>query len=131
MYKDVKVKEKQLLIEKANMEAIVEMREKSAKETFKEYQITLEENNRLYIMISDQRKTMEDYEKDKKNFNSKIISIVADNSFNKRKLEEMTKKCEEAQTKYAQLQLTVTQVQEENEILRKNENSYMGHFDSV
>lgn len=77
LYKDVKVKEKQLLIEKANMEAIVEMREKSGKETFKEYQITLEENNRLYIMISDQRKTMEDYEKDKKNFNSKIISIVA------------------------------------------------------
>jgi len=37
---------------------------------------------------------MEDYEKEKKNFNSKIISIVADNSFNKRKLEEMTKKCE-------------------------------------
>jgi hypothetical protein len=107
------------------------MREKSAKETFKEYQITLEENNRLYIMISDQRKTMEDYEKEKKNFNSKIISIVADNSFNKRKLEEMAKKYEEAQTKCAQLQLIVTQAQEENEILRKNENSFKGHFETV
>ena len=45
-------------------------------------------------MISDQRKTMEDYQKQKKNFNTKIISIVAQNSFNKRKLEETTKKNE-------------------------------------
>ena len=49
------------------------------------YQITLEENNKLYIQLSDQRKVLEEHEKEKKNFNSKIISIVSENSYNKRK----------------------------------------------
>jgi hypothetical protein len=47
----------------------------------------LEENNRLYISLSDQRRVMEEYEKEKKNFNTKIISIVSENSYNKRKCE--------------------------------------------
>lgn len=66
--------------------AMLELRQKSSKETHSEYQITLEENNRLYIQLSDQRKVMEEYEKEKNSFNSKIISIVSENSFNKRKL---------------------------------------------
>ena len=73
------------------MEVIIDMREKSTKEAYKEYQITLEENNRLNILLSDQRKVMEEYEKDKKNFNAKVISIVSENSYNKRKLEELKK----------------------------------------
>lgn len=56
-------REKQWEIEKKSMQAMIELREKSAKETHNEYQITLEENNRLYIVISDQRKVMESYEK--------------------------------------------------------------------
>ena len=35
---------------------------------------------------------MEEYEKEKNNFNSKIISIVSENSFNKRKLDELQKR---------------------------------------
>jgi hypothetical protein len=73
-------------MEKANMQIVIDMREKSTKETHKEYQITLEENNRLYIQLSDQRRLMEEYEKDKKNYNSKVIGIVSENSYNKRKL---------------------------------------------
>lgn len=38
---------------------MMELRQKSAKETHSEYQMTLEENNRLYILLSDQRKVME------------------------------------------------------------------------
>lgn len=73
-------------MERANLMAMLELRQKSSKETHSEYQITLEENNRLYIQLSDQRKVMEEYEKEKNSFNSKIISIVSENSFNKRKL---------------------------------------------
>lgn len=40
------------------MNVVLDLREKSTKETHKEYQITLEENNRLYISLSDQRKVM-------------------------------------------------------------------------
>lgn len=86
LYQEMKIKEKQWEIERANMTAVVNMREKSTKETYKEYQITLEENNRLYISLSDQRKVMDEHEKEKKNFNSKIISILSENSYNKRKL---------------------------------------------
>jgi hypothetical protein len=35
-----------------NNKIIVELREKSAKETHAEYQITLEENNKLFAVIS-------------------------------------------------------------------------------
>lgn len=38
----MKIKEKQWEIERANMNVVVSMREKSTKETYKEYQITLE-----------------------------------------------------------------------------------------
>lgn len=83
----MKNKEKRWLNDKINMEATIQFREKSSKETHTEYQITLEENNRLYILLSDQRKVMEDYEKEKKNFNSKVIAIVSENSYHKRKME--------------------------------------------
>lgn len=45
----------------------------------------------MYISLSDQRKVMDEHEKEKKNFNSKIISILSENSYNKRKLEEKNK----------------------------------------
>jgi len=63
---------------------------------------------------------MEDYEKEKKNFNSKIISIVAENSFNKRKLEETTKKYEEMQINFNKLSEDLIKSKEDNEILAKN-----------
>lgn len=82
---------------------MLDFREKSAKETHSEYQITLEENNRLYILLSDQRKVMEEYEKEKKNFNSKVISIVSENSYHKRKMEEVQRKYDGLQESYKEM----------------------------
>ena len=42
----------QMQTELQNNKIIVELREKSAKETHAEYQITLEENNKLFAVIS-------------------------------------------------------------------------------
>ena len=86
LYQEVILKERQWDIERANMEVIIDLRLKSSKETSKEYQITLEENNKLNIQLSDQRKIIQVYETEKKNFNQKVISIVSENSFSKRKL---------------------------------------------
>lgn len=58
---ELKHKEERWMNDKINMEATIEFRQKSAKETHTEYQFTLEENNRLYILLSDQRKIMEEY----------------------------------------------------------------------
>ena len=41
------------------MEVIVDLREKSTRETFNEYQLTLEENNKLYLQVSEQRKVID------------------------------------------------------------------------
>jgi hypothetical protein len=40
---------------------------------------------------------MEEYEKEKKNFNSKVISIVSENSYHKRKMEEAQRKLDSLQ----------------------------------
>ena len=57
----------------------------------------------MYILLSDQRKIMEEYEKEKKNFNSKVISIVSENSYHKRKMEETQRKLDSLQEAHKDL----------------------------
>ena len=40
---------------------------------------------------------MEEYEKEKKNFNSKVISIVSETSYHRRKMEEAQRKLDAVQ----------------------------------
>jgi putative lipase involved disintegration of autophagic bodies len=108
-------------MEIANLMAMLELRQKSSKETHSEYQITLEENNRLYIQLSDQRKVMEEYEKDKNSFNSKIISIVSENSFNKRKLDELQKRYDSLEENYKEALKRIDTLVLEDEIKTKSE----------
>lgn len=116
--------------DKINMEATIDFRQKSAKETHTEYQFTLEENNRLYILLSDQRKIMEEYEKEKKNFNSKVISIVSENSYHKRKMEEANRKCEALQETCKQLTAKCEQLALELEVKTSSEQSYQTFFNT-
>jgi hypothetical protein len=46
---------------------------------------------------------MEEYEKEKKNFNSKVISIVSENSYHKRKMEEAQRKLDSLQEAHKDL----------------------------
>lgn len=88
MNKELQRRLTQYEIETKNLTEIVAIKDRSWKETHSEYQLSLEENNRLYQIISEQRLQVEELLFDKKEFNNKIMSLVADASFEKKKKEE-------------------------------------------
>ena len=90
----IQKKESLMLGEIDNLKQIVDFRTKSSFETNREYEITLEENRRLYSIITSQRDEVEQLLDDKKNFNMRTLSIITENTINEKKLYRKTEECD-------------------------------------